>query len=536
MVDWRWTGYNALILLAGMQAIPKDLYEAAAIDGAGQWRQFWRITLPMLTPTFVFVVILSTIGGLQLFTEPLVFGNGNMRGGTQREFQTLAMYMFEKGINSLNTAGYGAAIAWALFLMIAVVAVINFAARSGSDGATMNAASAPVAHQPADLHRAGPRRPACRSTRSTTCSSSRPAAWTRSTRCRRRSRPAARSATTSSGCSTTTPPTSSRAWSNSLIVSTVVTVGVVFIGTLAGFAFAKLRFRGRNVLLLAIVVTMMVPDPARPHPAVGDDVRTSAGRTPCCAVTMPFLVSAFGVFMMRQYATQAVSDELIEAARVDGCSTFRIYWNVVLPALRPAAAVLGLLTFMDTWNQFLWPYAVLTPDNPTLQVSLAFLSYAYYTDYSQVFAATAVGTVPLLLVFLVLRPPDHRRHHGRRRQVVTDPGAGFPDDFLWGAATAAYQIEGARHRGRPHTVHLGHLQPHAGPDGRRRHRRRRLRPLPPVPRRREADGRHRPAVVPVLAVLAAGAARRVGRRPTSAASTSTGGSSTSCSTTASSRG
>jgi cellobiose transport system permease protein len=127
MVDWRWTGYNALILLAGMQAIPKDLYEAAAIDGAGQWRQFFRITLPMLTPTFVFVVILSTIGGLQLFTEPLVFGNGNMRGGTQREFQTLAMYMFEKGINSLNTAGYGAAIAFALFLMIAVVAIINFA-------------------------------------------------------------------------------------------------------------------------------------------------------------------------------------------------------------------------------------------------------------------------------------------------------------------------------------------------------------------------------------------------------------------------
>jgi len=127
MVDWRWTGYNALILLAGMQAIPKDLYEAAALDGASQWRQFWRITLPMLTPTFVFVVVLSTIGGLQLFTEPLVFGNGNMRGGTQREFQTLAMYMYEKGINNLNTAGYGAAVAWALFVMIAIIAVINFA-------------------------------------------------------------------------------------------------------------------------------------------------------------------------------------------------------------------------------------------------------------------------------------------------------------------------------------------------------------------------------------------------------------------------
>jgi len=107
------------------------------------------------------------------------------------------------------------------------------------------------------------------------------------------------------------------------------------------------------------------------------------------------------VFLMRQYASQAVPDELIEAARVDGCSTARVYWHVVLPALRPAAAVLGLLTFMEHWNSFLWPYAVLTPENPTLQVSLAFLSFAYYTDYSLVFAATAVATVPLLLVVVL---------------------------------------------------------------------------------------------------------------------------------------
>jgi cellobiose transport system permease protein len=186
---------------------------------------------------------------------------------------------------------------------------------------------------------------------------------------------------------------------NSVIVSTVVTVCVVLTGTLAGFAFAKLRFRGRGALLLAIVVTMMVPTQLGLIPLWGM-MQDLDWYDSLNAVTIPFLVSAFGVFMMRQYATQAVSDELIEAARVDGCNTLRIYWSVVLPALRPAAAVLGLLTFMDTWNQFLWPYAILTSDNPTLQVSLAFLSYAYYTDYSQVFAATAVGTVPLLLVFL----------------------------------------------------------------------------------------------------------------------------------------
>ncbi|GAB3956669.1 carbohydrate ABC transporter permease [Micromonospora vulcania] len=187
---------------------------------------------------------------------------------------------------------------------------------------------------------------------------------------------------------------------NSLIVSSVVTLSVVITGSLAGFAFAKLRFRGRNVLLLSIIVTMMIPTQLGLIPLWGM-IQDFDWYDTLYAVTVPFLVSAFGVFMMRQYASQAVSDELIEAGRVDGANTFRIYWNIVLPALRPAAAVLGLLTFMETWNSYLWPYAVLTPENPTLQVSLAFLSYAYYTDYSQVFAATAIGTVPLVIVFIV---------------------------------------------------------------------------------------------------------------------------------------
>lgn len=128
MVDWRWTGYNTLIFLAGMQAIPRDIYEAAAIDGAGPWRQFWQVTFPLLRPTFIFVVILSTIGGLQLFTEPLIFANGIITGGNLRQFQTVAMYMYEKGITNLNTAGYGASVAWALFLMIVLVSLANFVA------------------------------------------------------------------------------------------------------------------------------------------------------------------------------------------------------------------------------------------------------------------------------------------------------------------------------------------------------------------------------------------------------------------------
>jgi cellobiose transport system permease protein len=126
MVDWRWTGYNALIFLAGMQAIPKDLYESASIDGASLWRQFWQITLPMLKPTFVFVIIVSTIGGLQLFTEPTIFGNGQVNGGSTRQFQTVTMYMYEKAFRDFDF-GYGSAVAWALFFMIVFAAGVNFA-------------------------------------------------------------------------------------------------------------------------------------------------------------------------------------------------------------------------------------------------------------------------------------------------------------------------------------------------------------------------------------------------------------------------
>ena len=191
-----------------------------------------------------------------------------------------------------------------------------------------------------------------------------------------------------------------RGLGNSVLVSGSVTIAVVLFSTLAGFAFAKLPFRGRNALLLVIIATMAIPVQLGLIPLyilmvklgwVGD----------LKAVIVPFLVSGFGVFMMRQYSASAVSDELIEAARVDGCSTLRIYWNVVLPAVRPAAAVLGLFTFMQTWNDFLWPYSVLNQDQPTVQLSLATLSSGYYSDFAQIFAGTALATLPLLLVFVL---------------------------------------------------------------------------------------------------------------------------------------
>lgn len=192
-----------------------------------------------------------------------------------------------------------------------------------------------------------------------------------------------------------------RALLNSFLVSGSITLSVVFFASLAGFAFAKLRFRGRNALLLSVIGTMMVPTQLGIIPLYILMAHLGwAGHIQ--AVIVPGLVTGFGVFFMRQYLSGAVPDELLEAGRVDGCSVFGLFWHVALPAARPAAAVLGLFTFMQAWNDFFWPLVVLNSDNPTVQVALSQLASGYYQDYSLVLAGTLVGTVPIVVVFLLL--------------------------------------------------------------------------------------------------------------------------------------
>ena len=193
-----------------------------------------------------------------------------------------------------------------------------------------------------------------------------------------------------------------RALINSAIVASVVTVSVVFFSALAGFAFAKLDFRGRKTLLVVVIATIIVPVQLGVIPLY-IQMNHFGWINHLQAVIAPFLVTAFGVFLMRQYISGAVPNELIDAARVDGCHTLRVFWHVVLPAVRPIAAVLGLLTFMNTWNDFFWPLIVLTPHNPTVQVAVSTLAgAAYVPDYALILTGTFVSILPLLAVFLVL--------------------------------------------------------------------------------------------------------------------------------------
>ena len=125
IVTWRWTGYNALIYLAAMQAIPKDLYEAAEVDGASRWQQLRHVTIPGIKPTIVFTVIISTIGAIQLFGEPLLFGGaGGYRGGADHQYQTLGLLLYEQGWFNFQL-GRAAATAWTMFLIIMAAVAVN---------------------------------------------------------------------------------------------------------------------------------------------------------------------------------------------------------------------------------------------------------------------------------------------------------------------------------------------------------------------------------------------------------------------------
>ncbi|WP_328604241.1 carbohydrate ABC transporter permease [Amycolatopsis sp. NBC_00345] len=189
---------------------------------------------------------------------------------------------------------------------------------------------------------------------------------------------------------------------NSLIVSTTVMVSNVVLSSLAGFAFARLRFPGRNSLFLFVVGSAMVPAQLGVIPlylVVGD--LGWYGRLE--AVIVPALVSAFGVFWMRQACEGAVTRELVDAATVDGASVVRTFWHVAVPALRPQAAVLAMLTFMATWNDYFWPLVVLDPNQtPTVQVVLSRLASGYYTDYALMLTGATLGVLPVIVLFLLL--------------------------------------------------------------------------------------------------------------------------------------
>ena len=199
---------------------------------------------------------------------------------------------------------------------------------------------------------------------------------------------------------------------NSLLLGVTNVVTNVLLSALAGYAFARLRFPGRNVLFLLVLATLMVPYQVTIIPLFvivrhiplfgGNDLLGQGGIgwiNSYWGLIVPGAVGAFGIFMLRQFF-QTLPEELEDAARIDGADEFRIFWQIMLPLAMPAVATLSIFSFQAGWNAFLWPLLITTTDDMrTIQLGLTVFVQQYSTQWDQLMAATVVATLPVIIVF-----------------------------------------------------------------------------------------------------------------------------------------
>jgi multiple sugar transport system permease protein len=193
-----------------------------------------------------------------------------------------------------------------------------------------------------------------------------------------------------------------RNFANSVLVSGAITVLSLLVNTMAGYAFAKLRFAGRERIFQVLLAALVIPAQVAMLPLFlmmkGLGLANNFG-----GVIVPALATVFGIFLVRQYA-RSIPDELLEAARIDGASELRIFFQIVLPMLKPVLVTLAIFTFMASWNDFMWPLIVLTDQSQyTLPVALASLSREHIQDVEMMMAGAVITVLPVLLLFLLLQ-------------------------------------------------------------------------------------------------------------------------------------
>lgn len=192
-------------------------------------------------------------------------------------------------------------------------------------------------------------------------------------------------------------------FATSVIVALVSTVVTVFVCSLAGYGFAKFEFRGKGILFDTMFSSLAVPFVVIVVPLFILLSRTGLSN-PYFALIVPWVAPAFGIFMMRQFVEQSIPDELLQAARVDGASEFRIFFSIVFPLLRPAIGALAVWNFLNSYNSFLWPLVVVSsPDYYTLPLGLQAIFGAEGRQYNLVLAGSVLAAVPSLVVFFLLR-------------------------------------------------------------------------------------------------------------------------------------
>jgi len=190
---------------------------------------------------------------------------------------------------------------------------------------------------------------------------------------------------------------------NSMILSTISMLGILATSTLAGFIFAKYSFPGRNVLFVIILATAMVPFETYLIPLYFI-IRQFRLINTYAGMVGPYLVMSFGIFLMRQSIGSSIPDELLDAGRIDGCSEWRLFGQIVVPLSKSAIGALGIFAFMQAWMAFIWPLILATTrDMYTMEVGLSAFQQRFTIDYGSITAGSTISILPVFIVFLLLR-------------------------------------------------------------------------------------------------------------------------------------
>ncbi|GIP31139.1 carbohydrate ABC transporter permease [Paenibacillus sp. J2TS4] len=190
---------------------------------------------------------------------------------------------------------------------------------------------------------------------------------------------------------------------NSVIVAGMSTIINVFFASLAGYAFAKLRFPGRNGAFWILLSTMMIPGQVTLIPLYILVVNTFELANSYVGLIVPGMISVGSIFLMKQFMS-SLPGSLIDAGRIDACSEFGIFWKIILPISKPGLAVLGIFTFVGHWNNFFWPFLITNTNSMrTLQVGLTSFRFEYLQDYGAMMAGAVFSAVPMIIVFLALQ-------------------------------------------------------------------------------------------------------------------------------------
>jgi putative chitobiose transport system permease protein len=190
---------------------------------------------------------------------------------------------------------------------------------------------------------------------------------------------------------------------NSVIVAVLVTGLNVLVSAMAAYPLAKMRFRGREAIFYLLLATLIVPAQLTYIPSFILAVQTFHTYDTLAAVILPGIASAFNIFLMRQ-AFRGVPNDLIDAARVDGAGEWRVWWQILLPIVRPSLAAVAIFTFVTSWNDFLWPSLMLhKPEGLTLPVGLVALQGQFVSDFRATAAGVTLTVVPILLFFVVVQ-------------------------------------------------------------------------------------------------------------------------------------